>query len=239
MNLVLDIGNTRMKAGTFSDGDFAERLVFNDVAELKAYLGRTKFVHALASSVKDDAVNVLSWVSAEGQKIALTASLPLPVSIKYKTPLTLGVDRIAAVCGAIDLFPGEDCLVIDAGTCMTFDFVDRNCVYYGGSISPGVHMRFESMHRLTAKLPLTAPILDAPLTGTTTVEALQSGVMNGMVEEIKGVVSRYKERHPATRVIMCGGDSPFFENIDKGSIFVAPDLVLRGLRRILKHHVDS
>src|SRR5205085_8704454 len=236
MNLVVDNGNTRTKLALFgSDGDW-KTFAFDTSAALDEFLRSRSFQHVLVSSVKRPPEEIMSQITAMGKKIILTASVPLPFNVKYRTPNSLGVDRIAAVAGAGALFPQRNCLVIDAGTCITYEFLTAEGSYQGGAISPGIRMRFEAMHRLTARLPLVSPIKEPPLIGASTEESLQSGVMNGVAEEIKGVIARYDAIAPELQVVMCGGDAPFFENIRKPAIFVAPDLVLHGLRRILMHH---
>jgi len=180
----------------------------------------------------------LSWATIAGKKIVLGPNLPIPIFNRYATPGTLGVDRLAAACGAWALFPNQDCLVVDIGTCINYEFISKTGEYHGGAISPGVVMRFESMHRLTAKLPNATPIESAPLIGSDTIQCLQSGVMNGVLEEIKGTIHRYNIEYPGIRVILCGGDAHFFENHLKPSIFVAPELVLMGLNSILLHNVN-
>jgi len=239
MHLVIDNGNTRTKVATFQDQSDADVFIFSSAQELSAFLANKTFEDVIISSVKGGEMEILSHVSASGRKLILTTSLPLPFQISYRTPQTLGVDRIAAVAGALELFPGRNCLVIDAGTCITYEFITQDGTYMGGAISPGVRMRFEAMHKLTARLPLAKPVAAPPLIGSETEECLQSGVMNGMSEEIKGIIARYKAQAADLQVILCGGDALFFENIDKHSIFVAPNLVLHGLRRILTHHAAS
>jgi type III pantothenate kinase len=166
----------------------------------------------------------------------LSPALPLPITIQYDTPHTLGVDRIAGACGAKQLFPDVHTLVIDAGTCVTYDFTDSQGIYYGGGISPGLRMRFEALHTFTAKLPLVEPG-QAPLIGTNTETSIQSGVVNGMLAEMDGIIRQYQEKYPLLQVILCGGDGSFFENRLKASIFASPDLVLIGLNSVLIHNV--
>jgi type III pantothenate kinase len=241
MHLAIDNGNSRTKVATFNpqaQGDFAV-VAFVSSAEMWDFLNKHTFDNVIVSSVKGDAQQILSGVRATGSRVTLTSSLPLPFRVSYRTPHTLGTDRIAAVAGAMSLFPSRNCLVIDAGTCITYDLITNEGEYLGGAISPGVRMRFEAMHKQTARLPLSVPVHAPPLVGSETESCLQSGVMNGIEEEIKGIIARYKAQTADLQVLMCGGDALFFENIDKHSIFVAPDLVLHGLRRILIHNVSS
>lgn len=239
MNFVIDIGNTRIKTASFNNSSLIEKQTFKDIAELNSALKGKNFDHCIVSSVSVNPTNILPQLPVQGKKIQLTTALGLPITIAYDTPHTLGVDRIAAACGALQLFPNRDCLVIDMGTCITYDFLSAKGVYEGGAIAPGVRMRFKAMNRFTARLPLAEPIANAPLTGKSTISSMQSGVINGVLEEIKGFISRYQSQHTELATVVCGGDIAFFENNIKPSIFVAPDLVLIGLNRILLHHVNG
>jgi len=237
MNIVIDAGNTLTKIGIFENDTLKRKQVFNRDEGLDKFLQETPTENILVSSVTPGAPQLLAWSTASGKRLILGAKLPLPIVNDYGTPETLGVDRLAAACGAQFLFPRRDCLVIDAGTCINYEFINKEGHYLGGAISPGVQMRFEAMHHHTARLPL-APVVKSPqLVGRSTIECLQSGVMNGVLEEMKGTISRYSAQYPGVRVILCGGDAHFFENDINPSIFVAPDLVLIGLNSILLHNV--
>ncbi len=237
MNIVIDIGNSTAKVGIFERELLKQNEVFDSHERLREFLKHHPADHLLISSVKDDAHEVGGWAEVKTPVLYLEAGLSLPIVNRYQTPATLGVDRLAAACGAWATFPGASSLVIDAGTCINYEFVNAQAEYLGGIISPGVRMRFESMHRMTARLPLVTPVEVPPLTGSDTGACLRSGVMNGVLEEMKGIIHRYKKDYPGTRVILCGGDAHFFENHLKPAIFVAPDLVLKGLNSILMHHV--
>ena len=238
MNLVIDSGNTRFKVGVFDDTVLVRKEFFTHENDLKKFITENSFEHMLVSSVKFDPTEILSWSSNSRKKIVLTTSLQLPIKIKYATPQTLGVDRIAAACGAYLKYPDEDCLVIDAGTCINYEFLDRNRTYHGGAISPGVSMRFEAMHTFTSKLPLVKSISESKLIGDSTESCMQSGVMNGVLGEVNEIIQRYKDLYPDIRVTLSGGDHSFFENNLKHPIFVAPDLVFDGLNGILLYHVE-
>jgi type III pantothenate kinase len=235
MNLVIDSGNTRFKAATFSNTKLEKKYSFLNSEELKDFLDHHTFHNAIASSVSLDGNEIVSWIKAP-KKFLLTHLLPLPIRIRYKTPETLGVDRIAAVCGATEVFPESDALVIDAGTAITYDFIDRQGNYEGGAISPGIEMRFDALHTFTKRLPLVSKEGDSPLVGTSTETCIRSGVLNGAVAEMEGIINNYKQLYPDLGVVLCGGDSFFFENKLKPTIFAAPDLVLSGLNRILLHN---
>lgn len=228
-----------MKVGIFEGHVLKEKLIVKDQAALDAFLQGKNIDHILVSSVGIPAEEILSALNTVGQKIKLTAALPLPFKNLYATPATLGVDRIAAVAGALEIFPDRNCLVIDAGTCINYEFIDDQAQYHGGAISPGVHMRLEAMHKFTARLPLVEHNPNAPLTGDSTETCMQSGVTNGVISEIEGVIDRYSQKHSNLGIILCGGDHALFENKLKPSIFVAPELVLMGLNRILLHNVRN
>jgi type III pantothenate kinase len=238
MNLVVDSGNTRFKVGVFEGSALVLKEHFILPEELKEFMIKNSFDHVLVSSVNHDPQEILTWSPTRGKKIVLTSSLTFPIVISYATPDTLGVDRIAAACGAFELFPEQDCLVIDAGTCINYEFISRNKIYQGGGISPGIAMRFEAMHSFTSRLPLVKPVNEARLIGDSTESCMQSGVMNGVLAEVDGIIEKYEGLFPEVKVILCGGGYSFFENRLKHPIFVAPDLVLTGLNRILRYHAE-
>jgi type III pantothenate kinase len=235
MNLVIDSGNTRFKAASFIGDRMVEKYIFSGKAELKDFLNHQTFTCALISSVSAEEDELLNWVQAD-KKYLLKHTLPMPIRIKYKTPETLGVDRLAAVCGARELFAEKNCLAIDAGTCITYDFLDDENNYWGGAISPGLAMRFKAMHTFTKRLPLVSSIEKEELIGNSTESCLRSGVLNGALAEMEGIITKYKNLYPDLGVVLCGGDFSYFENNLKPTIFAAPDLVLSGLNRILLHN---
>ena len=236
MNLIVDVGNTASKVAIFSQQQLIEKRTFFDDESLKNHLRSIHAENCLISSVRLKPEEITHWIETQ-QKIILTHTLPLPIQILYETPHTLGVDRIAASCGAWSTFPKINTLVIDAGTCITYDFTNSNGKYLGGGISPGLAMRLQSLHTFTSKLPLVKPIEMPNLIGTTTETSIQSGVINGICQEMEGIILLYKEKYPNLKVILCGGDTSFFENRLKATIFAAPELVLFGLNSVLIHNV--
>lgn len=238
MNLVIDSGNSAAKVGIFDHDKLIEKRSFSSLEELRAFIQLGGYRHVMISSVKADALPIATWANGTDKVFVLNRDLPLPIGSRYQTPETLGVDRLAGVCGAVKLFPAENNLVIDAGTCITYDFIDSEGSFYGGGISPGLMMRFQAVHTFTARLPLVSPKAGAKLIGDTTESSIQSGVVNGTLAEIEGIIRQYKEKFPDLRVILCGGDAGFFENQLKASIFAIPDLVLIGLNSILIHNVN-
>ncbi len=239
MNIAVDYGNTIAKVGIFENELLREKRLFSDPAGLRSFLESYPAENLIVSSVSYPAEQVLSWAVTTGKKLTLSILLPLPIKILYTTPQTLGVDRIAAVCGVLDIYPHQPCLVIDAGTCITYEFIDEKENYHGGGISPGIAMRFEAMHTFTSRLPMVNPVSDAPLVGNSTESCMQSGVINGIRAEMDGIVQQYLDLNPNAKIILCGGDAPFFESRLKQPIFVAPDLVLQGLNGILRHNVNG
>ncbi|RYF69442.1 MAG: type III pantothenate kinase, partial [Cytophagaceae bacterium] len=169
--------------------------------------------------------------------LLFSPDLPIPIRNAYETPRTLGADRLAAAVGAASLFPAQNCLILDLGTCITADFVSADGTFQGGLISPGLRMRLQAMHTFTARLPMLDNVPGAeawpPLTASNTREAMLSGAMNGMALELAGIIEEYTNRYTDLRVIVCGGDGPLFINRLKPGIFAVPELVLQGLNRIM------
>jgi type III pantothenate kinase len=238
MNIVIDSGNTYSKVGWFENDKLIrytthltfEKLVDAVLLEIPEYI--------LFSSVSYTAADFENAVGRSLKIIHLSPETPLPITKSYDTPQTLGADRIAASAGANFLYPGEDLVVIDMGTCITYDLVDKNAVFQGGLISPGVKMRFNAMHSFTKRLPLVEPEANPDLIGKSTRSAMQSGVMNGVLAEMQGIIERYRHKSPELRVLLCGGDAAFFESSLKPPIFAVPELVLIGLNRILTYNVS-
>lgn len=237
MNLIIDIGNSSAKVGIFNQQELIEKHVFASVAMLNLFLGNHSFKNSIISSVASNPEEIRQHIQAE-KKFILTKNLPVPTTNLYATPSTLGVDRLAGVCGARQLFPDKNCLVIDAGTCITYDFIDKDGNYRGGGISPGLSMRFQAVNTFTAKLPLVQAVKAPTLIGNSTESCIQSGVILGLTEEIKGFIRLYEQEFEDLKVVLCGGDTVFFENQLKGSIFAVPELVLSGLNSILDYNVN-
>ncbi|MBI3218246.1 MAG: type III pantothenate kinase [Bacteroidetes bacterium] len=237
MNLVVDVGNTRIKAATFDGEQLLESFQFATVNDLREGIKNLTFQYVLICSVNQEAEE-FNFLQPTVKKFFLSPQLPLPIKNAYATPRTLGVDRLAGACGAYALYPGKNCLVVDAGTCINYEFLDDSGTYHGGAISPGIDMRFKAMHTFTARLPLVERNENANWIGNSTESCMQSGVMNGVVAEVENTIAWYREKYPSVVVLICGGDAPFFENRLKPTIFAAPDLVLKGLNRILRYNAS-
>ena len=163
----------------------------------------------------------------------------LPICIKYKTPETLGLDRIANAVAANALFPNENVLSIQAGTCLVMDFVTKDAEYLGGSIAPDLEMRFSALHHFTKRLPLVKKQKINYFIGKTTEESIRSGVLNGIADEINGAIERYREQFGELKIILTGGNKNDLENSIKSTIFAAPNLVLNGLHKILTFNAKA
>ncbi len=239
MKLVIDFGNTLQKFARFNGKEIADVKVFRDItpAELKNYIAdEGPFEGCILSSVTDYREEIKSIQEKQEKFIELSHLVKLPIRLQYQTPETLGRDRIAAAVGGWAFHPGNDVLVIDAGTCITYDLTTKDGDYLGGAISPGIQMRFRSMRTFTGKLPLVEMDEFDGLIGRSTRESILSGVINGVIEEINGVIRQYRELYPELIVIITGGDHQFLHNKLKNSIFAAPELVLQGLNEILDHN---
>lgn len=236
--IAVDVGNTGTKYGIFKGDALVKQGYFQGIENLPEEILNYTFDDAIVASVAADAAVYKTRLSVTGNLIELSAQTALPVLNKYKTPQTLGADRIAAAVGAHYFFPGRNCLVFDAGTAITHEFITSDGSYLGGGIAPGLRMKFKALHTFTQRLPLIDQISDDfPLTGQTTEESILSGVLTGTIAELNGLIQLYSEKAPDLVVILCGGDAGFFESKLKGRIFVIPELVLIGLHRILTYNV--
>lgn len=234
VNGVIDIGNSEVKYGVFEKDRLLEqgRIVYGDwqtLLSLKKEYSVESWIISSVQKVPDE--NELGF-----SYLLLTEKTPLPVTNQYKTPSTLGKDRIAAICGASSLFKETSVLVIDAGTCITYDFMTSKQEYIGGSISPGIKMRFKAMHEFTGKLPLIELKTYPSFYGQSTEESLLTGVSEGIIGEATHLIKEYKKAFGPLQVLCCGGDAGFFEKRLKMNIFAAPYLVLIGLNQILRYN---
>jgi len=237
MNLCIDIGNTRSKYAVFDRDQLITKGVWRKISV--SAIRKIEKEYPLIQRIIVSTVTLLDKkFKSEIQKNAkqyllLNHNTPIPIQNKYETPKTLGKDRLSAVIGANALFPKKKCLVVDAGTCIKYDFISSEGVYRGGSISPGVHMRLKAMHHFTSKLPLVKASENDEFIGKNTQEAILCGAQYGALSEINGMIATYIEKYGRIKVIFTGGDAIFFANRMKRRIFVSPNLVLIGLNRIL------
>ncbi|WP_044173140.1 type III pantothenate kinase [Flectobacillus major] len=238
MNLVIDLGNTFAKVGVFENNQLIDIQWNLEYDALLAYTQKIMPERIIVSSVSySEETLQKTFRHITDEVYLLQYTTPVPLVKLYDTPETLGADRVAAAIGATVVYPNQNCLVIDLGTCITYDLVDADCQFHGGIISPGMRMRFKAMNTFTQRLPLIEPDEAPALIGKSTKTAMQSGVINGLAAEINGLIEQYKNVLTKINVILCGGDATFFANRIKYPNFVVPELVLIGLNRILEHNV--
>lgn len=236
--LVVDIGNTRVKAAVFCNNELMEKISFtaDDPEPLRRLIGQYGPSHSLLCSVGEESARITDLLRQHTSFLELTQKLQVPFVIDYHTPHTLGMDRVAAVAGARYFYPAGACLVIDMGTCVKYDFITADDHYPGGAISPGLNMRLWAMHEQTERLPLIAMEPVADFIGQTTKDSMLSGAFFGLLGEINDTIERYEGRFGNIQVLLSGGDASLFDKHTKKSIFAAPDLVLFGLHKILQFH---
>ena len=236
MDLVIDIGNTLQKLAVFSEEGvlidlFSEKKL--SISFLETLFCQYPIERAIVSSVREDDNAALRWLEEKTQLIRFSATCRLPVRLKYATPETLGTDRIANAVGANALYPNRNVLSIMAGTCLVADFVNEKGEYLGGSIAPGVRMRFQALSQFTARLPLVEPENIDFFVGDNTHNSILSGVMNGITQEINGIIRQYSRHYTHLKVILSGGDAELLQNSIKKRIFAAQNPILVGLHKIL------
>ncbi len=237
--LAVDIGNTRIKTGIYEGKYLHELKVFegNSYSNLIEYIiSKKNITSAILSNVKEIPSDIMEVLFERFPLIILDDTTNVPLINAYKTPETLGMDRLSGVIGGAAIFPGHDVLVINAGTCITYDLITNDRVYSGGAISPGLMMRFKALYTFTDQLPLIKESPVGFIVGTNTEEAILSGVLNGAVAEMNGMINNFKEVFPSVKIVLSGGDSGFFEKHLKNDIFVALNIVLSGLNEILDYN---
>jgi type III pantothenate kinase len=239
MKLVLDIGNTKVKAGVFEKKQLIE-IISSTVPSVEFIDGICRknkgIASVILSSVREVPFAVIDLLKKNYYFIEFSDTTPVPVTNLYRSPTTLGKDRLAGVVAAGSLYPNENVLVIDAGTCITYDFINAAGEYNGGSISPGFSMRFKALHTFTGQLPLVSLENYYDLIGTDTETSILSGVVNGLTAEADAIINLYKKLYNPIRTVICGGDMKFLADRLKNSIFAVSELVLIGLNEILDHN---
>lgn len=238
--LVIDVGNSRMKMALFTGGRISalHTAAHGDLPAVEAFRAGHKLSRITIGSVarSDDAF--IQGLGRWGPIVELNGASPSPVRSLYETPTTFGVDRLANVAGAAALFPRRSVLVIDLGTCITYDLVDGLAVHQGGIISPGLHMRARAMHAYSARLPLVAPPESTPMTGTSTSASLAAGCHHGLLMEVGGFAATFRQQHRHLAVVLTGGDALRVARALKNGIFAHPSLTLLGLHALSHYDPD-
>ncbi len=240
MNLIVDVGNTYVKFAIYKNEDLIHKISFelsqfkkqykllkNDFPELKS---------AIISSVGRLSKKQIELIYDDLNVLELSSKMKLPFKNLYTTPKTLGVDRMALVSASVKLFADKNVLIIDAGTCITYDFITSKNDYLGGAISPGIRLRYKALNNLTANLPLLETNRPKTIIGDSTESSIHSGVVFGVIKEIDGVIDEYQEKYRDLTVILTGGDANFLSNQLKNSIFANSNFLFEGLNFILDYN---
>jgi type III pantothenate kinase len=240
MLLTIDIGNTRIKAAVFECDTLLEFFVFdkeNFEKKIKnIFQKHDKIDNLVIASVGNTDLKLIERVNSVVKTHIITKDSYFPFQNLYQTPHTLGVDRMVLSSGAVLQYPNQNRLVIDAGTCVTYDFIDSNDNYLGGAISPGLRLRYESLHNYTAKLPLLTLERPKDVVGTSTAESIHSGVVNGLAFEIDGFIDHYKGKYSNFITILTGGDTEILAKRLKNTIFANPNFLLESLNQTYQYN---
>lgn len=234
--LCIDLGNTRCKIGIF-DGD---NLIFHHVTEDLVYsvldemMTKYEVLQMGICHTRNIDETLMHQILDKWHPFILNDSAKLPIENLYETPSSLGKDRLASVVGASIKYPNENCVVVNAGTCITYDFIDFQNQYQGGNIAPGINMRLQAMHQFTDKLPLAAAQYHETLLGKNTKMALQNGAVRGAIFEFDSFIEHIQAKFGPLKSIISGGDAFFFAENSKFEIFAHSNLVLEGLKDIMR-----
>ena len=229
--LCFDFGNTRLKAAFFRGDVMAEEIYLPDDQQstIESILQQFRPDKTILSSVINHAANVEEILAASSRFHKLSIHTKLNFTSPVGKPETIGADRLALMAAAVHFFPGKNNLIIGLGSCITYNFVNQYAQFLGGGISPGMDMRFKSMHDYTAKLPLVQADWNFPLIGYDTKTNLQSGVIMGMVCEIDGIIEKYSNKYGNFNVVLTGGNSAYFASQLKNRIFADANFLFKGL----------
>lgn len=229
--LCLDFGNTRLKAAVFTNDSLQEERVLpdDDEATILALLKEFKSERSILSSVINHNPAIENILSEKTTFHKISASTKINFTVPSNKPETIGTDRLALIAAAVHFFPEKNTLIIALGSAVTYNFVNRYRQFLGGSISPGMQMRFKALHQYTAKLPEAKPNWNIPFIGYDTITNLQSGVINGMLFEMEGTIDRYRSKYGNFNVVLTGGDSSYFAGQFKTRIFADLNFLFKGL----------
>lgn len=242
MKLLLDMGNTFCKVAVVEGENWIYSAILkkNPLIEIQNCLQDFPEIrYSIISAVQNNDAETIAFLSKNTLCYEMNGQIKLPLKINYDTPETLGKDRIVAACGASFLFPGKNTLIIDAGTCIKYDFLSADGAFKGGAIAPGLKMRYNALNHFTDRLPLLEipNDINIELTGKSTEGSIHSGVINAVLFEASGFIEKYLKKHPDLTILVTGGDAAIFENGLKIPIFARPELSLIGLHEILKLNV--
>jgi type III pantothenate kinase len=243
MVLVIDVGNTRIKAAVFENDTLGESFAFGvaDVKQqlqeiLKNYLSIKAIV---LSSVGDSIMDLLQEAAQTIPVYSISQQSTFPFRSAYATPTTLGIDRMVLASGAVLQFPGQNRLVIDAGTCITYEYISAEDVYLGGAISPGIEMRYKALNNYTAKLPLLEKKFPELPIGNSTAESMHVGVVQGVLHEIEGTLAELEAQAEKFIIILTGGDAEFLAKRVKNTIFANSNFLLEALNKLYQYQTQN
>ncbi len=243
MLLTIDIGNTRTKVALFENNRIGEIYILeheNFLENFKKILKKfTPTPKIILSSVGKLEIATLNWLLTHTDLNVISHKSAFPFQNDYSTPLTLGIDRMVLAAGATLMYPQQNRLVIDAGTCVTYDFISQQNHYLGGAISPGIGLRYKSLNDYTAKLPLLQLQEPLDIIGNSTQESIHSGVINGLTCEIDQLIETYQSRFQDLTIILTGGDAVFLAKRLKNTIFAHSNFLLESLNSIHQYTIDN
>ena len=233
MLLTIDVGNSRIKAAVFEHNKQVDFFIFETNEALKnfenifqKYPNLQKIILSSVGKLDEEVVN---FIKSQFQTEIIDHKSKFPFTNLYATPETLGIDRMVLAAGATLMYPNQNKLIIDAGTCITYDFVNAENEYLGGAISPGIKIRYKSLNNYTSKLPLLTLSEDFEIIGNSTKSAIHSGVINGVIFEIEGFISQYSLKNQDLTIILTGGDAEFLAKRLKSTIFANSNFLLESL----------
>ena len=243
MNLIIDVGNTFTKLAVFKDNVLVSKLKSTKKEFFKNFQTLTEkhkgIKDVIISSVGNFTEDEILYIQKKFRTIILSHATKVPFKNNYETPETLGVDRIALVSSAAFQYPLNNVLIIDVGSCITFDFLNSENEYLGGSISPGIDLRYQSLHNYTDKLPLLKPKIPKKDIGNSTESSIHIGVLQGVVNEIDGFIEVYKEKYKELTIILTGGGAHYLVDSLKNDIFANSNFLLEGLNYILQNNKNK
>ena len=237
LKLIIDIGNSLVKIGLYKDKNKVRITQFKNInlTKVQDFVQNEMITRTILSSVRKidkDLLEIIKYYKA----LSLDDNLSIPIRVNYKNPDALGRDRLAGVIGASYLYPDKNILVLDFGTCLTIDFINKNKEYLGGRISPGLNMRYLALNKFTSKLPLCEFKEIDKFIGSDTISSIHTGIQRGIIAEVSTIIDEFKKEKDDSVVIFTGGDCFFFEKVFKNSIFAHPYLIMVGLNEIIDYN---
>ncbi len=233
--LCIDVGNTTVKIALVNSTKVSNKYTCSQaelLPKLQLLFSSKKIEHSIVSSVAGLPKNVIAFLQKKSNCQIVSTQMQLPFTMLYKTTQTLGVDRIALLAQAATQFPFQNTLIVAAGTCITYNFINAKQQFAGGAISPGLQMRLQAMHQYTKKLPMVAINTKVKMMATTTETSLQSGAWHGLVAEVQGICTQYAQIHPKINLVLTGGGGTPLAATFKSRIFADANFLLKGLYAI-------